>query len=105
MFLSISAEGRIVMLVTRKSSHSQRVALEPILSQCVDHPQNFANRYKRKQENSLCLVYTAYFRTRKSEGLITRKLSVTESRRASQFRGTSRVRKVIVFVLKSRNVA
>src|ERR1019366_8284211 len=50
-------------------------------------------------------VYTAYFRTRKSEGLITRKLSVTESRRASQFRGTSRVRKVIVFVLKSRNVA
>ena len=51
------------------------------------------------------LLYTAYFRTRKSEGLITRKLSVTESRRASQFRGTSRVRKVIVFVLKSRNVA
>ena len=50
-------------------------------------------------------LYTAYFRTRKSEGLITRKLSVTESRRASQFRGTSRVRKVIVFVLKSRNVA
>src|ERR1035437_8698775 len=50
-------------------------------------------------------IYTAYFRTRKSEGLITRKLSVTESRRASQFRGTSRVRKVIVFVLKSRNVA
>src|ERR1035441_5152952 len=56
MFLSISAEGRIVMLVKRKSSHSQRLALEPILSQCVDHPQNFANRYKRKQENSLCLV-------------------------------------------------
>src|ERR1019366_1174675 len=51
------------------------------------------------------LLYTAYFRTRKSEGLITRKLSVTESRRASQFRGTSRVRKVVVFVLKSRNVA
>jgi len=53
MFLSISAEGRIVMLVKRKSSHSQRLALEPILSQCVDQPQNFANRYKRKQENSM----------------------------------------------------
>jgi len=44
------------MLVKRKSSHSHRLALEPILSQCVDHPQNFANRYNRKQENSLCLV-------------------------------------------------
>ena len=55
--------------------------------------------------SALATLYTAYFRTRKSEGLITRKLSVTESRRASQFRGTSRVRKVIVFVLKSRNVA
>jgi hypothetical protein len=54
--LSISAEGKIVMLVKRKSSHSQRLVLEPILSQCVDHPQNFANRYKRKQENSLCLA-------------------------------------------------
>jgi len=61
MFLSISAEGRIVMLVKRKSSHSQRLALEPILSQCVDHPQNFANRYKRKQENSLCLVSDIIF--------------------------------------------
>jgi hypothetical protein len=44
------------MLARRKSSHSQRLALEPILSHCVHHPQNFANRYKRKQENSLCLV-------------------------------------------------
>jgi len=59
--LSISAEGKIVMLVKRKSSHSQRLALKPILSQCVDHPQNFANRYKRKQENSLCLVPEHYF--------------------------------------------
>jgi hypothetical protein len=49
------------MLVKRKSSHSQRLALEPILSQCVDHPQNFANRYKRKQENSLCLDTRHYF--------------------------------------------
>jgi len=56
MFLSISAEGRIVMLARRKSYHSQRLVLEPILWQCVDQPQNFANRYKRKQKNSLCLV-------------------------------------------------
>jgi len=56
MSLSISAEGTVITLVKRKSSHSQRLALEPILSQWVDHPQNFANRYKRKQENSLCLV-------------------------------------------------
>src|ERR1035437_7052096 len=61
--------------------------------------------HRHSKMGKTAMVYTAYFRTRKSEGLITRKLSVTESRRASQFRGTSRVRKVIVFVLKSRNVA
>ena len=50
-------------------------------------------------------LYPAYFRTRNSEGLMMRKLSVTLSRRLLQFRGTSLVRKFMVFALKWRNVA
>src|ERR1035437_5194740 len=76
-----------------------------LLSKLFTGTQNFASGFFTTVLFLFFLLYTAYFRTRKSEGLITRKLSVTESRRASQFRGTSRVRKVIVFVLKSRNVA
>src|SRR5262245_59486649 len=43
--------------------------------------------------NAEYLVYTYALRTRKSAGLMTRKLSVTESQKTAQFFGTSSRRK------------
>ena len=46
-----------------------------------------------RQENSPLQVYPVHVMTRKSFGLMTRKLSVTESQRSAQFRGTVSRRK------------
>ena len=46
--------------------------------------------------DGLFLVYPVHVMTRKSFGLITRKLSVTESQRSGQFRGTISRRKLSV---------
>ena len=71
----------------------------------LETPPNVVEGSSFSAIGELIKVYTAHARTRKSFGLMTRKLSVTESQKLSQFLGTFSRRNVSAASANSRYVA
>ena len=79
-------------IYTRKSSEE---GLERAFNS-LDAQREACAAYILSQKHEGWTVYPVHVMTRKSFGLITRKLSVTESQRSGQFRGTISRRKLSV---------
>ena len=116
--MSRNGVGRWVKCSNETPSHFTRFSLELAGGLCLEVwrkrilvPSCFealdATFWRRSYEVDMIMevIYPTYFTTRKSMGLMTRKLSVTWSRYSHQFLGTSRVRKVIVLRLNARKLS
>ena len=99
------------MMIQSRESHP--VASEKICDSCVSMVQSAEDRMRNnasepldwacagrilpeRNVNSFFIVYPVHVMTRKSFGLMTRKLSVTKSQRSAQFPGTFSRRKLSV---------